>query len=254
MKLTMGKKFWWPLAIGTVAALLAWHLLGQYRENLELHFTQLADAQKENIAWVDVVVPRAPLRAGDMIELHVLQYRRIDASLLPHGVVYPDQLEQALGRFVTIPEGEEIPQGSPLQWYQLSAMVPTEEAGLPVDHTLITLSVNPEDSHIGLWEIGDFVQVYQRTDSVIRKLGNPYQIYALDGTRQFELDDHLQAPRYATLLVPITDALLLASAAIHGPFQWVLVHSDEGALPTKVAPPHYIQRILPKGEACIGVC
>lgn len=254
MKAVFEPKFWWPFAVGTVAAFLAWHLLGQYRNDLEARFLQMTEAQQENQLWVDVVVSRMPLRTGDTLKLNMLQYRRIDASLSPHGAIYPDDLDDILGRRIALNDNDEIPPGRPLQWHQLHHEEPEVTPTFPVDHTLMTLPVHPEDSHIGLWAVGDYIQGYQRVDSSMRKVGRPYQIFALDGQRRFDSDQHRQAPRHATLLLPIRDALQLASLTVHGPVHWVQVSSVYSNLPVTVAPPNYIHRIVPKGEACVGLC
>ncbi|WP_194755931.1 CpaB family protein [Aliidiomarina indica] len=253
MKLVMGKKFWWPLALGTLAALFAWYLLGQYRTDLETRFVQLMDSQEQGTVWIDVVVSRVPLQAGDTLELGVLQYRRMDASMVPVGAIYPEELSIVFGQTITLAEHEQIAPGQPLQWYQLSGTDDNPDELLPANHTLLTLAIQPEDSHIGLWSVDNYIQGYQQWDSRMRKVGRPFLIYALDGERLPRADESI-TPRHVTLLLSIHEALQLASAATQAPLRWFLVHRDEQHLPTMVTPPQYIQRLVPQGEACLNAC
>ncbi len=156
--------FWLPAALGLVAALVAWWLMGLYIEQQVEERPRLPPLPVEEY---QVIVPREDFLSGTTIELESLAVRQLAAAALPTDVFFADRVEEVVGRVVI----SHVKRGKAIQELHLvEENSHTLSEQIAKGHTAFTLPLEPGWTHANSVQNGDLFDFYAADSGHWRRL------------------------------------------------------------------------------------
>lgn len=144
------------LALAALAAFLIHFYLDDMAQRLRAEFAVKGEL-------VEVVVPVADLRPGQIVDMDAFAQRRIPADLVPPDLVPPDEMERAVGQTLKI----GVPRGRPLQWgYLSSGAQPSFSDTIQTKMRALTIAVDELNSISGMIRPNDRIDLFYVTDSL----------------------------------------------------------------------------------------
>lgn len=146
--------FWLPAALGLIAALLTWWLMGVYIEQRVEERPRLPALPVEEHR---VIVPREDLAPGTRLELHHLAVRALAVTALPTDVFLDETVEELIGRVVAW----QIKRGKAVQKLHLvEENSQTLSEQISQGHTAFTLPLAASWTHAQSIQAGDLFDFY----------------------------------------------------------------------------------------------
>lgn len=144
------------LALAALAAFLVHLYLDDMSRRLRNEFADKGDL-------VDVVVPRADLRPGEVVDIDAFAQRQMPADLVPPDLVAPEDIERAVGQTLKL----GVPRGRPLQWgYLSSGAQPSFSDTIQTRMRALTIAVDELNSISGMIRPNDRIDLFYVTDSL----------------------------------------------------------------------------------------
>ncbi|AMM24616.1 Flp pilus assembly protein CpaB [Variovorax sp. PAMC 28711] len=144
------------IALAALAAFLVHFYLDDMSRRLRAEFANKGEL-------VEVVVPRADLRLGDVVDIDAFAQRQVPADLVPPDRVAPEDIERAVGQTLKI----AVPRGRPLQWgYLSSGAQPSFSDTIQTKMRALTIAVDELNSISGMIRPNDRIDLFYVTDSL----------------------------------------------------------------------------------------
>lgn len=156
--------FWLPAALGLVAALFTWWLMGLYIEQKVEERPRLPALPIEEY---HVIVPREDLMPGTTIELENLAVRQLAAAALPTDIFFEHSVEEVVGRVVI----SQVKGGKAIQKLHLvEENTHTLSEQISKGHTAFTMPLEASWTHADSVQSGDLFDFYAADSGRWRRL------------------------------------------------------------------------------------
>ncbi|MCH8492203.1 MAG: Flp pilus assembly protein CpaB [Idiomarina sp.] len=174
-----------PLCLGLLCAVLAIYLLVRHVQSIEQQTylaTQLSEPKP--VAKRPVVVASILLTAGDVLHEEHLRVREFDATMVPVDSIHPADISQFLGVRLRADIGAAIPAGVPIQKLHLQPTPAEHRLPLAAGMVPFSLAVNSLQSHAGMLQVGDIVDLYHHQQDKATLINERIQVLAIGSQRE----------------------------------------------------------------------
>ncbi|RUO32108.1 Flp pilus assembly protein CpaB [Aliidiomarina sedimenti] len=225
MKWKFNGSFWLPLCCGLAAAIAALYLLQLYLQRQLQQAPLPLDLPAEQL---EVVVANRPLSTGSQLTPAWLSLRRVHAVGLANDHIRAEHAASVFGRLLEHP----VAQGQPLQWLHLASQQQNRFSDLLLEgQRAFTLLPGTEQSHAGLLQLGDKVDLVALAERSLEVIESGVTVVAVDG--QWEFSDSA-TERSVTLAISVEKMASVERAQRSGQLQ-LWLRSTEDSKPLSVA-------------------